>query len=105
MDLCLFYEKLRKSYNEKRSKLYLNIVRDLNEDSVQEVLTTLASLSLQILLFRPKAENMELFIRASRLDEINKVILHYTNTYDIIPAIKLLRIIKADLKCLEASLK
>ena len=38
-----FYEKLRKSYNEGRSKLYINIVRDDLEG--KDILTCLGSLN------------------------------------------------------------
>ena len=48
LDLTKFYEKLRKSYNNKKSKLYTNIVKDIEDTTT--VLTTLSSLQLQILL-------------------------------------------------------
>ena len=41
LDLTRFYEKLRKSYNSKKSSLYINIMKDLEEP--QDVLTTLNS--------------------------------------------------------------
>lgn len=44
LDLTAFYKKIRKSYNEKRSKLYISLVRDSLDPS--EVLTTLASYGL-----------------------------------------------------------
>lgn len=103
IDLSKFYEKLRKSYNDKRSILYKNLVKDLTEDNISDVLTTLASLNLQLLLFSKDAEDYEMFLRAARMEEINKCLLNYSRTYDIIPCIKLLQIIKADLKCLENS--
>lgn len=105
MDLSKFYEKLRKSYNNKKSNLYINLVKDLDEDSTTQVLTTLASLNLQLLLFSKEVSDYQMFIRAARMEEINKCLLNYSRTYDIIPCIKLLRILKADLKCLEQSLK
>ena len=39
-----FYEHIRKSYNSKKSKLYINIMKEITD--VNEVLTTLASLNL-----------------------------------------------------------
>lgn len=104
IDLSKFYEKLRKSYNDKRSNLYINLVKDLTEDNIQDVLTTLASLNLQLLLFSKNVNDYQMFLRAARMEEINKCLLNYSRTYDIIPCIKLLRIVKADLKCLEDSL-
>lgn len=105
MDLSKFYEKVRKSYNNKKSQLYINIVRDLDENKPQEVLTTLASLNLQLLLYSKDATNYQMFLRAARMEEINKCLLNYSKTYDIIPCIKLLQILKADLKCLEQSMR
>ena len=43
-----FYEKLRKSYNKKKSVLYKNLVKEIDDPT--EVLITLSSLNLQILL-------------------------------------------------------
>lgn len=95
-----FYEKLRKSYNNKKSNLYKNIVKE-NVDDVKSVLTTLASLNLQILLFLKHVDDEQMFLRQVRFDEINRCLLHYAKTYDFIPCQKLLRLIKADLKVLE----
>lgn len=100
LDLTRFYEKIRKSYNDKKSMLYKNIVTE-NEDT-NEVLTTLSAMAVQILLFSRGVENKEQFIRHSRLDEIYKVMYNYSKTFDIIPCIKLLRIIKSDIKALES---
>jgi hypothetical protein len=44
-DANKFYEKIRKSYNQKKSQLYMNIVREDNFDT-DSILTTLASLNL-----------------------------------------------------------
>ena len=46
LDLLKFYEKLRDSYNKKRSKLYINIMKsDENAlDNTKTVLTTLSAL-------------------------------------------------------------
>lgn len=100
LDLCNFYEQLRHNYNNKKSKLYKNIVKEIDEP--QEVLTTLSALVTQILLFSKKCDNKELFLKHSRISEITKVITNYCETYDITLCIKLLRIIKTDIKCLES---
>ena len=96
-----FYEKLRKSYNQKRSNLYINIVRE-NRDKVdpKELVITLASLQLQILLFNKTLDDID-FLRNARFDEISKVLLNYYSTRDIIPCQRLLDLIKSDLKVLE----
>lgn len=97
LDLVDFYEKLRKSYNHKSSKLYKNIVQ-CDEQSVDNpitVLTTLTALLNQIMQF--KTEDRALFYKHSRADEIVKVLNIYLKDYDIQPAYKLLTLIKADL--------
>lgn len=102
LDVTKFYEKLRHSYNNKKSKLYINIVKD--EINPKECLTTLASLNLQILLFSEAAENKEMFLSHSRAEEITRVLNHYYKTYDLIPCYKLLKLIRADLFALESSI-
>jgi hypothetical protein len=100
LDLYKFYEKIRKSYNEKHSTLYINIVKEI--DDVNKVLTTLSALQTQLLLFYTKeAEDKEMFLRHSRASEISKVLLNYYMTYDLKPCIKLIQLIKADIKCLQ----
>ena len=99
LDARLFYEKIRKSYNDHKSKLYLNIVKGDLEP--KDVLTCLASLNLQILLYNKNVENSTMFLRHMRFDEIQKVMLNYSLTGDIIPCQKLLNLFKIDLKALE----
>lgn len=94
-----FYEKLRKSYNKKKSVLYKNLVKEIDDPT--EVLITLSSLNLQILLYAKKVENRRFFLQCARCDEITSCLLHYYKTYDIVPCIKLLRYIKSDLKAFE----
>lgn len=98
-DVSKFYEKLRKSYNKKNSKLYGNIVKEIDDPT--EVLTTLASLNLQILLFAKNLEDSSLFLQSARLSEINACLLAYSKDFNIIPSIKLLQLIKTDLKAFE----
>lgn len=100
LDVAKFYELLRKNNNSKKSPLYKNIVKEeLSEAS--DVLTTLAALNLQILLFAKKLEHNEMFLKHSRGEEITKVLNNYYATYDLIPCYKLLKLIKADLVALE----
>ena len=99
LNIRKFYEKLRKSYNDKKSKLYINIVKEITDPN--EVLTTLAAMNLQILLFSKKVEDKQMFFRHSRASEITAVLNNYYKTYDITNCIKILRIIKTDLKALE----
>lgn len=100
LDLSKFYESLRKKHNEKKSSLYKNIVKEITDTS--EVLTTLSALLLQILLFSKQAEDKEMFFKHARANEISTVLKKYFTDYDLTSCIKLLRYIKADLKCLES---
>lgn len=95
MDLSKFYSYIRKSYNNKKSKLYINIMKEI--DDVQDVLTTLASLNLQILLFSKKAEDRQMFLKHARAEEISKVLAIYFQNYDLTNCVKLLHLIKADI--------
>lgn len=100
-DANAFYEKLRKSYNNKRSMLYKNIVTCDEVDCTETVLTTLAALNLQILLYMKDVDDSKMFMSHTRVQEINEVLLNYSKTYDLVPCIKVLQVIKADLKAFE----
>ena len=101
LDVFRFYEKLRRSYNDRRSKLYINIVKsDENViNNPKTVLTTLSAMLNQILQY--KADDQPLFYKHIRADEIVKAFNIYFTTYNIEPALSLLKIMKADLKALE----
>lgn len=99
MDVNKFYSHIRKSYNQKKSKLYINIMKEIED--VSDVLTTLASLNLQILLFSKNVEDRQMFLRHSRAEEISKVLAIYFKNYDLTNCVKLLRLIKADIVAFE----
>lgn len=99
LDVLKFYEQLRYNYNHKKSKLYKNIVKDIEDTT--EVLTTLSSLLTQILLYSKKCDDKQLFLKHSRAKEIAIVLTKYFENSDITICLQLLRLIKADLKCLE----
>lgn len=99
LDITKFYSHMRKSYNQKKSKLYINIMKDI--EGTDEVLTTLASLNLQIILFSKKVEDRQLFLSHARSEEISKVLALYFQNYDLTNCIKLLRLIKADISAFE----
>jgi len=99
LDIVQFYEKLRKNYNNKRSDLYINIVREIEEP--KEVLTTLAALNLQILLYGNKLDKSEEFFRYARAEELTRVLNEYYKTYNLTNCFKLLKLYKLDLICLE----
>jgi hypothetical protein len=101
IDASSFYEKIRKSYNSKRSTLYKNIVTCDEVNYEENVLTTLASLNLQILLFVQNVQDERLFLRSVRFEEINQALLNYSKTFDLVPCIQVLQVIKSDLKVFE----
>ena len=101
LDLTKFYKHIRKSYNQKHSSLYKNIVvEELKEPT--ESLTTLSALLTQILLYSKKAENRQMFLRHSRCNEITRVLNNYFVTYDLTNCLKLLKLINDDIKALES---
>ena len=99
LDLRRFYEKLRKSYNHKNSKLYINIVK-YNELDGNELICCLGALLQQILLFNKTVSSSE-FLSQARFNEILMCLKNYYDSKDLIPCQKLLGLIKADLKVLE----
>ena len=101
LDVSAFYEKIRKSYNQKKSNLYGNIVKENYEDA-NKVLTTLTALLNQILLYSKNVQDRQMFLKHSRAKDITKVLNGYFTTWDITNCIKLLRLIKVDLKALES---
>lgn len=100
IDVAEFYNKLRRSYNAKKSSLYINLVRD-NIKEPTDALTTLASLNLQILLYAKKLQQPQMFLAHSRAEEITRVLNNYYRTYDLQPVLALRTLIKADLKSFE----
>ena len=99
LDLTGFYEKLRKSYNDKHSKLYISIVKEVQNP--EEVLITLSSLNLQILLYSKNVQNKQMFLKHARAKEINIVLTKYFTDYDLTSCLKLLHLIRADLLATE----
>lgn len=101
LDLALFYEKLRKSYNNKKSTLYINLMKEPDVANINKILSTLNSYALQATLFSEQLRNKQMFYRFVRLQEVYQCLYYYTKTYDLTPCIKLLSMIKADIKVLE----
>ena len=101
LDVLAFYELLRRNYNKKKSPLYKNIVTETLKDP-QDVIVILSALALQISLFANKLEDNKLFLKHSRVIEITEALNNYYKNYDLIPCLKLLKLIKADLKAFES---
>ena len=100
LEVTKFYRHIRKSYNQKKSKLYINIMKGLED--INETLTTLASLNLQILLFGSKLnDDKQMFYKHCRAEDITKVLTLYYQNYDLTNCLKLLRLIKADILAFE----
>lgn len=100
LDVANFYELLRKNYNNKKSNLYKNLVKEEFESPVDAIIT-LSALNLQIMLFAKKLPDSKMFLKHSRAEEITQVLHEYYKSYDLIPCLKALRLIKNDLKCFE----
>ena len=67
-----FYEVLRKSHNQKKSPLYTNILKEV--ENPDELITTLSCLLTQILLYGNKLINRDQFFREVRAEEISRVL-------------------------------
>lgn len=99
-EVSKFFEKLRQSYNHKKSDLYLNIVKEVSD--VEDVLTTLASYNLQVLLFAKKVEDKEMFYRNARVEEVTRALNNYYKTFELDSCLQILSLIKADIKLFES---
>ena len=94
-----FYEVLRKSHNQKKSPLYTNILKEVQEE--EEVVTTLSCLLTQILLYGKKLVNKDAFFKEVRAEEITRVLNTYFQTGVCEDCKTLLNLIKSDLLVLE----
>jgi hypothetical protein len=100
IEVANFYEMLRKKYNQKKSPLYHNIVKDLTDPD--EIITTLACLLIQITLYSKKlTTNREIFQREVRAEEITRVLNSYYSTGTLDQCLALIKLLKADLVVLE----
>lgn len=100
VEVANFYEMLRKKHNQKKSPLYHNIVKNITE--LDEIITTLACLLVQITLYGNKlTSNKEIFQREVRAEEITRVLNHYYSTGEFDQCLALIKLLKADLVVLE----
>lgn len=100
IEVANFYEMLRKKHNQKKSPLYHNIVKE-NADP-EDVITTLACLLVQIVLYSNKlTTNKDIFQREVRAEEITRVLNDYYDTGVLDSCLTLIKLIKADLLVLE----
>ena len=99
LEVSKFYEMLRRSHNQKKSPLYTNILKEV--DDPQEVVTTLSCLLTQILLYGKKLENRDQFFREVRAEELTRVLNNYFKTGLYEECLNLIKVIKSDLLVLE----
>lgn len=100
IEVANFYEMLRKKYNQKKSPLYHNIVKEVTD--TDELITTLACLLVQITLYSKKlTTNREIFQREIRAEEITRVLNNYYATGEFDQCLALIRLLKTDLIVLE----
>ena len=99
LEVSKFYEMLRKSHNQKKSPLYTNILKEI--DDPQEVVTTLSCLLTQILLYGKKLNNRDQFFREVRAEELTRVLNNYFKTGLYEECLHLIKILKSDLLVLE----
>ena len=100
IEVANFYEMLRKKHNQKKSPLYHNIVKDITD--LEEVITTLACLLVQITLYSKKLNsNKEIFQREVRAEEISRVLNDYYTTGTFDSCLALMKLLKSDLLVLE----
>lgn len=100
LEIIAFYEMLRKSYNNKKSPLYKNIITGNFEDE-NFAITTLACLLVQIILYNNKLADNGLFLKAARAEEISRVLNTFFISGDSELILKLLYAIRSDLIVLE----
>ena len=99
-EVANFYEMLRKKHNQKKSPLYHNIVKDIED--TDDVITTLACLLVQITLYSKKlTSNREIFQREMRAEEITRVLNSYYSTGDFSQCLALIKLLKSDMLVLE----
>ena len=99
LEVSKFYEMLRKSHNQKKSPLYTNILKEV--DDPQEVITTLSCLLTQILLYGKKLDNRDQFFREVRAEELTRVLNNYFKTGLYEECLHLIKVLKSDLLVLE----
>ena len=68
----------------------------------KEVLTTLSAMLTQIILFSKNLDNKQMFLKHARAADITKVLQYYFIDYDLTNCLKLMRLIKCDIKALES---
>ena len=53
--------------------------------------------------YSKEVSNLNQFYRFSRLEDVYKCLYHYSKTFDLVPCLQLLKLIKIDIKTLETT--
>ena len=99
LEAVKFYEMIRRNHNQKKSKLYTNILS--GSRSEEDLVTTLSCLLTQILLYGKKLESKDQFFREVRAEELTRVLNNYFKTGLYEECLNLIKVIKSDLLVLE----
>ena len=90
---------LRKSYNNKKSKLYKNILDDIK---LEDVCVILSSLLLQIALYSSKlTDTKNSFLQEIRANEISEALADFYKSDSVEKCMAVLNAVKTDLLVLE----
>ena len=100
LDVTAFYERLRSNYNQKKSPLYINIMKEVEDP--QKLITTLCALLLQINLFARHVSDRVSFLRWARAQEIADALSMYFSASDLAASVNLIKAIKTDIKVFES---
>lgn len=101
LELTNFYEKLRESYNNKKSKLYLQIVNEKRDPL--NILKTISSFITRSLIFSEKLDEKDKlsFYKSVRMNECSLALSKYFIDNDISLVLEILNIVRDDIKILE----
>ena len=99
IESCDFYEKLRKSHNEKKSPLYKNIMDEAIENT--ELPIVLASLLTQLAVYSRNISNKEQFFKETRAKELAEALTAFYDSFDTAKGLLVLKLIKTDILVLE----
>lgn len=94
-----FYEMLRRRYNQKKSPLYGNILKENIE--TEEVVLTLNCFLTQILLYAKKLDAPAQFYKDARAQEISGALNEYFINNNLSTCLALLQAIRTDIIVLE----
>lgn len=101
LEAIKFYEMIRKNHNQKKSRLYTNLLS--GEHSEEELVTTLTSFLQQIALYSRKLRDSDkiLFLKEIRAEEVSRVLHQYFKDGNYETCNNMLGAIKCDLLVLE----